>query len=111
MKIDLDKSIYPQEWTDGEPLAMTLREYAWIQFAAAALGNPHLMERLDHDEAQAARAADYADALKGQLLGLINSSDLLEIAVNQGRASDRMRMENTGIIGTPVTVMKSKGSS
>ena len=49
----------------------------------------------------------YADVEEGEPLALINSSQLLEIAVNLGRASDYLEKESGEIIGTMVRVRKS----
>lgn len=48
----------------------------------------------------------YAEVEEGQPLALINSSDLLEIAVNMGRASDYAGMEPREILGTVVKVQR-----
>ena len=42
----------------------------------------------------------------GELIAILNSSDLLEIAVNMGRASEYIGMEPNEIIGTVVRVIK-----
>jgi S-adenosylmethionine hydrolase len=47
----------------------------------------------------------YADAQHGGALALINSMGLLEVAVNQGRACDRL---NAGV-GAEVTVRRAEG--
>lgn len=49
----------------------------------------------------------FADVEEGEPLALINSSRLLEIAVNLGRASDYLEKEPGEIIGTLVRVRKS----
>ena len=46
----------------------------------------------------------YNDAEEGELLAVINSSNLLEVAVNLGRASEYIGMEANEIIGTVVKV-------
>jgi len=46
----------------------------------------------------------YSDADEGEPLALINSSNLLEIAVNLGRASEYIGVESCEIIGTVVKV-------
>ena len=46
----------------------------------------------------------YSDTEKGEPLALINSSDLLEIAINLGRASEYIGVETGEIIGTVVKV-------
>jgi len=48
----------------------------------------------------------YADMEKGEILALINSSGLLEIAVNQGRASDQTGLDQARNVGTDVKVIK-----
>ena len=48
----------------------------------------------------------YADAEEGEPLALINSSNMLEIAVNLGRASEYIRVKDGEIIGTPVKVVR-----
>ena len=48
----------------------------------------------------------YADEDGGQPLALINSSDLLEIAVNMGRASEYLEEDPQAIVGKTVTVRK-----
>ncbi len=48
----------------------------------------------------------YADANEGELLALIGSSGFLEIAVNQGRASDRLGVDAGGWTGLTVVVEK-----
>jgi S-adenosyl-L-methionine hydrolase (adenosine-forming) len=46
----------------------------------------------------------YAEAGKGEILSLLGSSDYLEIAVNLGRASDRIGLDEEKIIGLEVVV-------
>lgn len=48
----------------------------------------------------------YADGEEGEPLALINSSNLLEIAVNLGRASEYMASKNGKIVGALVKVTK-----
>lgn len=48
----------------------------------------------------------YTDVEEGELIAVLNSSDLLEIAVNMGRASEYIGMEPNEIIGTVVRVIK-----
>lgn len=48
----------------------------------------------------------YADAEKGEPVALINSSNLLEIAVNLGRASEYMGSKNGEIVGALVKVTR-----
>jgi S-adenosylmethionine hydrolase len=48
----------------------------------------------------------YAEAEEGEPLALINSSNVLEIAVNLGRASEYIGAKDREIIGTPVKVIK-----
>ncbi len=48
----------------------------------------------------------YADCEEGEPLALINSSNLLEIAVNLGRASEYIGLKNGEIVGTLVEVHK-----
>jgi hypothetical protein len=48
----------------------------------------------------------YADGNKGEPLALINSSGLLEIAVNLGRASEYIGLKNGEIVGALVQVRK-----
>jgi len=48
----------------------------------------------------------YADGQEGEPLALINSSNLLEIAVNLGRASEYMGLRNGEIVGALVKVSK-----
>lgn len=48
----------------------------------------------------------YADSEEGEPLALINSSNLLEIAVNLGRASEYMGLRNGEIVGALVKVSK-----
>lgn len=48
----------------------------------------------------------YSDVEEGRLLALINSSDLLEIAVNLGRASEYAGVEKEDLIGSLITVAK-----
>jgi len=50
----------------------------------------------------------YAEAEEGEPLALINSSNLLEIAVNMGRASEYIGVDPEEIIGTVVKVGKSE---
>jgi S-adenosylmethionine hydrolase len=50
----------------------------------------------------------YNDVEEGKLLALLNSSNLLEIAVNLGRASEYIGMEPNDILGTVVKVKKQK---
>jgi hypothetical protein len=50
----------------------------------------------------------YAEAEEGEPLALINSSNLLEIAVNMGRASEYIGVDSEEIIGTVVKVGKSE---
>ncbi|MDY7038896.1 MAG: SAM hydroxide adenosyltransferase, partial [Thermodesulfobacteriota bacterium] len=56
-----------------------------------------LIEKLSHI---------YADMEQGEPLALINSSDLLEIAVNLGRATDYLRMNSGEAIGAEVKVSR-----
>ena len=49
----------------------------------------------------------YAEVEEGEPLALINSSNLLEIAVNLGRASEYIGVDSEEIIGTVVKVEKS----
>ena len=51
----------------------------------------------------------YTDAVEGEPLALINSSDWLEVAVNLGRASEYAGMDPGEAIGTPVKVSRSEG--
>lgn len=46
----------------------------------------------------------YADVKTGEVLALIGSSDQLEIAVNQGRANGRLKMDSESLIGIKVAV-------
>jgi len=46
----------------------------------------------------------YAESGKGEILSLFGSSDYLEIAVNLGRASDRLGLDEKEIIGLEVEV-------
>ena len=48
----------------------------------------------------------YADAEEGEPLALINSSNVLEFAVNLGRASAYIGIKDEEIIGTPVKVVR-----
>jgi len=48
----------------------------------------------------------YADCEEGEPLALINSSNLLEIAVNLGRASEYIGLRNGEILGALVEVSK-----
>ena len=48
----------------------------------------------------------YSDVDEGETLALINSSDLLEIAVNLGRASEYLGVDSGDIIGEVVKVGK-----
>ncbi len=48
----------------------------------------------------------YADCEEGEPLALINSSNLMEIAVNLGRASEYMGLRNEEIVGALVRVGK-----
>lgn len=50
----------------------------------------------------------YADVDQGEPLALINSSDWLEIAVHQGRASQYIGLGTEGIIGAEVRVKKAR---
>ena len=49
----------------------------------------------------------YPDVEKGELLGLMGSSDCLEISVHSGKASERLEMDSEGIIGAEVEVSRS----
>jgi S-adenosylmethionine hydrolase len=49
----------------------------------------------------------YADVEEGEPLALINSSNLLEVAVNMGRACDYVGADPDQVIGTEVKVTKS----
>jgi hypothetical protein len=49
----------------------------------------------------------YGEALAGDALALIGSSDYLEIAVNLGRACDVTGMNTEGIVGMDIEVSKS----
>jgi S-adenosylmethionine hydrolase len=49
----------------------------------------------------------YAEAEEGEPLALINSSDLLEVAVNMGRACEYLGADTEEVIGTQVKVTKS----
>jgi S-adenosylmethionine hydrolase len=51
----------------------------------------------------------YGEALAGEALALIGSSDYLEIAVNLGRACDVTGMNREGIIGMEIEVSRSQG--
>lgn len=51
----------------------------------------------------------YSDAMEGQPLALINSSDWLEIAVNLGRASEYAGLDSGEMVGTRVKVGRAKG--
>lgn len=53
----------------------------------------------------------YSDVGKGRPLAIINSSDLLEVAVNLGRASEYVGMDRREIIGSPVRVKKGESTS
>lgn len=46
----------------------------------------------------------YTEVKKGDLLALIGSSGFLEIAVNLGRASERLGVDSEKLVGTKVTV-------
>jgi hypothetical protein len=48
----------------------------------------------------------YTEAKAGEVLALIGSSECLEIAVNLGRASDRLGMDSEEIVGMEVEVRK-----
>ena len=48
----------------------------------------------------------YSDGEEGEPMALINSSDLLEIAVNLGRASETIGLKNGEIVGALVEVRK-----
>lgn len=48
----------------------------------------------------------YSDLEKGQALALINSSNLLEIAVNMGKASESIGLDQGKIVGTAVKVTR-----
>ncbi len=48
----------------------------------------------------------YADASAGEILAMIGSSDLLEIAVNLGRACDRLDLNSEDIMGTKIVVAR-----
>jgi S-adenosylmethionine hydrolase len=48
----------------------------------------------------------YADGEGGEPLALINSSKLLELAVNLGRASETLGLRNGEIVGALVKVSK-----
>jgi len=50
----------------------------------------------------------YSDVEQGMPLAFLNSSDLLEVAVNTGRASDIVGLEEEELIGTEIRI--SKGS-
>jgi S-adenosylmethionine hydrolase len=50
----------------------------------------------------------YNDVEEGELLAVLNSSNLLEIAVNLGRASEYIGMEPNDILGTVVKVNKQR---
>jgi S-adenosylmethionine hydrolase len=47
---------------------------------------------------------NYSNADSGEILALINSSDMLEIAVNMGRASEYVGLSNNEQIGMEITV-------
>jgi S-adenosyl-L-methionine hydrolase (adenosine-forming) len=49
----------------------------------------------------------YAESEEGQPLALINSSNLLEIAVNMGRASEYIGLDEGEIVGTQVKITRS----
>lgn len=51
-------------------------------------------------------SATYSDGEEGEVLALINSSNLLEIAVNLGRASGCVGLSSDEIIGTQVKINK-----
>jgi S-adenosyl-L-methionine hydrolase (adenosine-forming) len=48
----------------------------------------------------------YAEAMAGELIAIIGSSDYLELAVNRGRASNRIGVDEARLIGTEVEVKK-----
>ena len=48
----------------------------------------------------------YAEAMAGELIALIGSSDYLELAVNSGRAGNRIGVDKARLIGTEVEVKK-----
>lgn len=48
----------------------------------------------------------YSDVEEGQPLAFINSSNLLEVAVNMGRASEYVGVEREDLVGTAVKVAK-----
>ncbi|PKN63866.1 MAG: hypothetical protein CVU57_16980 [Deltaproteobacteria bacterium HGW-Deltaproteobacteria-15] len=48
----------------------------------------------------------YSDVEEGMPLAFLNSSDLLEVAVNLGRASEVVGVEKEDLIGTPVRISK-----
>ncbi|MBW2117831.1 MAG: SAM-dependent chlorinase/fluorinase, partial [Deltaproteobacteria bacterium] len=48
----------------------------------------------------------YADASAGETLAMIGSSGLLEIAVNLGRACDRLGLNSEDIVGTKIEVAR-----
>jgi S-adenosylmethionine hydrolase len=52
-------------------------------------------------------SSTYAEAEEGEPLALINSSDLLEVAVNMGRACEYLGADTDEIIGTRVKVTRS----
>ncbi|MBN2060960.1 MAG: SAM-dependent chlorinase/fluorinase [Deltaproteobacteria bacterium] len=49
---------------------------------------------------------NYSNVESGEILALINSSDMLEIAVNMGRASEYVGLSKNGLIGMEVTVCR-----
>jgi len=49
----------------------------------------------------------YAESEEGEPLALINSSNLLEIAVNMGRASEYIGVDEGEIVGTRVKITRS----
>lgn len=48
----------------------------------------------------------YSDVDEGQLLAYINSSNLLEVAVNRGRASEYMGLEKESLVGMVISVTR-----
>jgi len=50
-------------------------------------------------------ARTYSDGVEGQLLALVGSSGFLEIAVNRGQASDRIRQDVPAPLGLTVEVL------
>jgi S-adenosylmethionine hydrolase len=52
----------------------------------------------------------YSEAKEGELLAVVGSSEHLEIAVNQGRACDRLEGSSKGIIGTEIEVGRGTGT-